>query len=1708
MNYCKHLFSLLLILSSLYSLHGQTNKKTLNYQAVILDPKVIEIPGAVITGQPLNKGNVCLRFTLLNAQGGVDYEETQQVTTDEYGLVNVGIGSGTQASNNSTSIYKNFESIVWNLGVKSLKVSVSFDGCATFKQVTTQGLNYTPYSLYSEAVDYKNVIEAPKKLSQFQNDESFLVPKSLDPLKQDIQTNSTQIETANQTIKSNKQTSDAAFLVVNQSLTSVDKQVTENTRSLTTMETKLTDQQNQIVDNRNQISSTNNSMNAQIGGLQGQINTSNSTVSNLMNGAEMQSNKSTAANLGGANPSDQAYPSQRAAKAYVDQLVSQIATSGVPDATTLAAGKLQLAGDLGGTATSPTVPALAGKENSSNKSTNFQTDAESDTKYPSVKAVKAYVDQATLGTALAADLANKANIASPSFTGTPTAPTPTSNDNSTKIATTAFVQAATTGIALQTSLDGKADKNSPTFTGTPALPLGTTGVTQALGDNSTKLATTAFVTSSVSAGVPDATTTASGKIQLAGDLGGSATSPTVPGLTLKAPLASPIFTGTPALPTGTTGVTQTTGDNSTKLATTAYVATAVSAVSGNSGVPYSGATSSVNLGAYDLTVNDMKVGRGGGSISSNTAMGTGVLNSNVTGANNTAIGYYALANNTGRYNTSIGTESLYSNTSGSFNTAIGQGTLSRNISGDQNVAVGRGTLAYNTTGKYNTAVGDNTSSNRFGNASTGNYNTVLGNDAFNNNAIGSRNTIIGSTADVETDNLSNSTAIGYGASIAASNTIQLGNTSVTNVKTSGTITAGAVTYPKVDGAAGTVLTANANGIPTWSSASSSSSGVPYTGASQAVNLGGYDLKVNELTIGSGKVGNSGSISNTIVGGSYSNRTFTTVLSNTAIGYGTMSEAKPGNNNTSVGAYSLVSTTGSENSVIGAAALERNLGGSGNTAIGYYSLRNNLTGSNNTALGHNSLIIDPPGSNNTIIGASADLGATNLTNATAIGYQAKVAASNTIQLGADGTNGTTAITNVKTSGTITAGAVTYPKVDGAAGTVLTANANGIPTWSSASSSSGVPYTGASQAVNLGGYDLTVNGMTIGSGKVGSSATLSTFMGEYALNRTNRGTDNTAIGYKSMGNEGSLATSAGTKNTAVGSWTLITNSGQENSAVGNGAMEQNQGGSGNTAMGARALQINLTGSNNTAIGYTADVSSNNLSNATAIGYGAKVAASNTIQLGNTDVTNVKTSGKVTAGSITYPNTAGTNGQVLTSNGAGTASWATAAGVPYTGATSAVNLGSYDLTVNSLTFGRGNNGATYTYNTAIGYQSIQSNTSGNYNTAIGYQTLKSNTDGGSNTAIGRQAMLSNLSGNVNTGVGTLALNGNIDGSYNAAFSNQALYNNTAGSYNTAIGTSSLEGNTLGNNNTAIGRVSLYKNTIGEKNTGIGLKAGGDNITGSSNTYLGYNSGLGITGGDNNTIIGANVTGLSSSLTNNIIIANGAGDGSSIKARHDGTSWTLGLIGSGTWSGTAIAVEKGGTGLTSAGTNGQVLTSTGSGTLAWTTPSTGGGGTHTIGESYGGGTVFYVYDGGMHGLIAATTDQSSSISWCGGCIENDPNPRNTRARADGINAGLKNTAIIIANLAAVYSNESASTVCNEYSVTETLAGLTTTYGDWYLPSKFELNLLYLQKIVIGGFSNANYWSSSESTSTGAWYQYFGDGATNNNRKDFAGSVRAIRAF
>ena len=163
----------------------------------------------------------------------------------------------------------------------------------------------------------------------------------------------------------------------------------------------------------------------------------------------------------------------------------------------------------------------------------------------------------------------------------------------------------------------------------------------------------------------------------------------------------------------------------------------------------------------------------------------------------------------------------------------------------------------------------------------------------------------------------------------------------------------------------------------------------------------------------------------------------------------------------------------------------------------------------------------------------------------------------------------------------------------------------------------------------------------------------------------------------------------------------------------------------------------------------------------------------------------------------------------------------------------------------------------------------------------------------------------------------------------------------------------------------------------------------------------------------------------------------------------------------------------------------------------------THQIGETYGGGKVFYVYDGGLHGLIAALADQgtSSGTQWDNGISEL------TGTTGDGLGAGAMNTTLIAATqMDDTSGGNFAAKLCANYSV---IAADGVTYGDWYLPSKAELNWLYKQRNVVGGFSSSGYWSATESDSFNAWRQSFNsNGYQYVTLKNAMLRVRAIRAF
>jgi len=119
------------------------------------------------------------------------------------------------------------------------------------------------------------------------------------------------------------------------------------------------------------------------------------------------------------------------------------------------------------------------------------------------------------------------------------------------------------------------------------------------------------------------------------------------------------------------------------------------------------------------------------------------------------------------------------------------------------------------------------------------------------------------------------------------------------------------------------------------------------------------------------------------------------------------------------------------------------------------------------------------------------------------------------------------------------------------------------------------------------------------------------------------------------------------------------------------------------------------------------------------------------------------------------------------------------------------------------------------------------------------------------------------------------------------------------------------------------------------------------------------------------------------------------------------------------------------------------------------------SIGQRYQGGIVFYVDESRQHGLVAATRDLPGEYEWQGA---KDAGER----FVDG------------------------------------------GFSDWYLPGKWELNKLYLQKSAVGGFSDNVYWSSTEVNANYAWYQGFGSGVQKNYGYDKTTTfrVRPVRAF
>ncbi len=155
------------------------------------------------------------------------------------------------------------------------------------------------------------------------------------------------------------------------------------------------------------------------------------------------------------------------------------------------------------------------------------------------------------------------------------------------------------------------------------------------------------------------------------------------------------------------------------------------------------------------------------------------------------------------------------------------------------------------------------------------------------------------------------------------------------------------------------------------------------------------------------------------------------------------------------------------------------------------------------------------------------------------------------------------------------------------------------------------------------------------------------------------------------------------------------------------------------------------------------------------------------------------------------------------------------------------------------------------------------------------------------------------------------------------------------------------------------------------------------------------------------------------------------------------------------------------------------------------------SVGDNYGGGIVAYISESGdpgyvaseTHGLIVAPSDQSTGIQW--GCYGTF-----IGGTSHAVGSGAANTAIV-------------SSACGAGTAARLCADLVLNgYSDWYLPSRFELQKLYINRGYIGGFSTSNYWSSSETIGNYTVTFHLSLGYASDNLKNSTFYVRAVRTF
>jgi uncharacterized delta-60 repeat protein len=861
-------------------------------------------------------------------------------------------------------------------------------------------------------------------------------------------------------------------------------------------------------------------------------------------------------------------------------------------------------------------------------------------------------------------------------------------------------------------------------------------------------------------------------------------------------------------------------------------------------------SNTVVLGNTSITSTTLR-GRVSASLFSGSFVGDG---SGLTGISTINTGSFATTGSNTFVGNQIVTGSITISGSisqvgvGSGNTFLGASAAENNTTGYQNTFVGRNAGLSNTEGFSNTFLG-----NAAGLANIlGGYNVAIGDTAASSQAAYNESIFIGYNAQPQSNLQTNQIVVGFGATGNGSNTVVLGNTSITSTTLRGSVSASVFSGSFIGDGSG--LT----GIP----------GVTPINTGSFATTGSNTFVGNQTT--SGSISQVGVGDQSIVISDAPITTLTSATGLTAIGFGAGESITTGYDNTFIGNQAgRANTTGFINTFVGAYAGAANTSGTFNTFIGRAAGQFNTTSGRNTFVGTLAGQVNT-GASNTFLGTGAGMANTTAGSNTFVGNNAGLsnttAGSNTFVGNNAGATNSTAQNN-----TFVGEQAGRYNTSGSFNTFIGMQAGWLN--STAASNTYVGY-GAGQSNTSGSNNTFIGASTGQNNTLGDG---NTFIGHTTGYNNSVGTNNVF-----MGRNAGFSNTSGSNNTFVGNFAgLFSTTAGNNAFFGFNAGKDNSVGTNNTFVGPFAGEANISGSNNTFVGNNSGLEiisgSNNSffgndagrfiangsttltfasasvflgtetkanadseTNQIVIGHQAIGNGSNTVTLGNDSITATHLKGDImTSGSILPAVGVGETTSSF-SLGSPTAAWkdiwvsdgtinfVNGAGVQQ-GALSTTANGlqlSGDIYVSNnvrVGSGAGSSGL----NTVVGAGALQRNTTGTSNTAMGSSALSENSVGTSNTALGILALAFNTSGSSNTAVGASAMYFNGTGGFNTAIGHRALYENRTGLANLSIGYESLFNLEAGSNNIAIGyQAGRYASGSSSSNIYIGRNAGSTSV------------------------------------------------------------------------------------------------------------------------------------------------------------------------------------------------------------------------------------------------------------------------------------------